>query len=99
IATVSICSIRNGIPQIVQERYCMAHKWVYAFEEGGSGMRNLLGGKGANLAEMTSIGLPVPPGFTITTEACNAYYDANEQFPEGMWDQVLEHLDALGKKL
>ena len=77
----------------------MAHKWVYAFEEGGSHMRNLLGGKGANLAEMSRIGLPVPPGFTITTEACNAYYASSEQFPEGMWDEVLEHLDALGKKL
>jgi len=77
----------------------MAKKWVYAFEEGNASMRNLLGGKGANLAEMTSIGLPVPPGFTVTTEACNAYYDGGEKFPEGMWDEVLEHLEALGQKL
>ena len=47
-----------------------------------------LGGKGANLAEMTSIGLPVPPGFTVTTEACNAYYEAGGKFPEGLWDQI-----------
>ena len=51
----------------------MANKWVYMFSEGDMTMRNLLGGKGANLAEMTSIGLPVPQGFTITTEACTQY--------------------------
>ena len=50
-------------------------KFVYAFEEGKKEMRNLLGGKGANLAEMTNIGMPVPRGFTITTEACTKYYD------------------------
>lgn len=50
-------------------------KWVYLFTEGDAGMRNLLGGKGANLAEMTNIGLPVPQGFTITTEACTQYYE------------------------
>ena len=76
----------------------MAHKWVYAFEEGNADMKNLLGGKGANLAEMTRIGLPVPPGFIVTTEACIAYQKTGE-FPDGMWDQVLEYLDALGKKL
>ncbi|MGI6207610.1 MAG: pyruvate, phosphate dikinase [Anaerolineae bacterium] len=65
-------------------------KWVYLFEEGDASMRNLLGGKGANLAEMASIGLPVPPGFTITTEACNAYTDLGNKFPEGMWAQVLD---------
>ena len=53
----------------------MANKWVYMFSEGDMTMRNLLGGKGANLAEMTSIGLPVPQGFTITTEACTQYYE------------------------
>ena len=53
----------------------MANKWVYLFTEGDASMRNLLGGKGANLAEMTNIGLPVPQGFTITTEACTQYYD------------------------
>ena len=53
-------------------------KYVYAFSEGNKDMRELLGGKGANLAEMTGIGLPVPRGFTVTTEACNKYYDDNE---------------------
>ncbi len=77
-------------------------KWVYLFEEGNKDMRDLLGGKGAGLAEMTRAGLPVPPGFTISTEACNAYFDAGKQFPEGMWDQTLEALKkveaAAGKK-
>lgn len=67
-------------------------KWVYLFREGNATMRDLLGGKGANLAEMTNIGLPVPPGFTITTDTCNAYL-ADGDFPPGLWDQVL---DALG---
>ena len=53
----------------------MATKWVYMFTEGNATMRNLLGGKGANLAEMTNLGLPVPQGFTITTEACTQYYE------------------------
>ena len=52
----------------------MAHKWVYMFKEGNADMRNLLGGKGANLAEMTNLGLPIPQGFTVTTEACTDYY-------------------------
>src|SRR5258708_38670698 len=65
-------------------------KWVYLFSEGNAKMRNLLGGKGAGVAEMTNAGLPVPPGFTITTEACNAYYDANKQFPLGLWEQIGE---------
>jgi pyruvate,orthophosphate dikinase len=76
-------------------------KWVYLFSEveqaedyAGSwqGVRELLGGKGANLAEMTRIDIPVPPGFTVTTEACNAYLAAGEEFPEGMWEQELEAL-------
>ena len=81
----------------------MTKKWVYLFEEGNKDMRDLLGGKGANLAEMSNIGLPVPPGFTVTTEACNAYFDAGKQFPEGLWDQVLEATKEVekqaGKKL
>jgi len=67
-------------------------KWIYLFSEGNAKMRDLLGGKGAGVAEMTNAGLPVPPGFTITTEACNAYYDAGKQFPQGMWEQVLAAL-------
>jgi pyruvate,orthophosphate dikinase len=83
-------------------------KWVYLFEEvdeaekyvGGEweGVRSLLGGKGANLAEMTRIGVPVPPGFTVTTEACNAYLAAGEKFPEGMWEEELEALKHVEEK-
>src|SRR5690348_7645373 len=67
-------------------------KWVYLFAEGNAKMRDLLGGKGAGVAEMTNAGLPVPPGFTITTEACNTYYADGKKFPAGMWDQVLAAL-------
>ena len=73
----------------------MAKKWVYLFREGNASMRDLLGGKGAGVAEMTRTGVPVPPGFTITTEACNAYYDSGKQFPEGMWEQVLVALKEI----
>jgi pyruvate,orthophosphate dikinase len=76
-----------------------ASKWVYSFEEGNASMRNLLGGKGANLAEMTNIGLPVPPGFTITTEACLTFLDEGEQFPDGMWDQTVKAMKALSKTM
>jgi len=75
----------------------MAKKWVYLMEEGDASMRNLLGGKGGGLAEMARIGLPVPPGFTVTTEACNAYYDSGKQFPEGMWEQVIEAMKVVEK--
>src|SRR5260221_1945489 len=67
-------------------------KWVYLFSEGTAKMRDLLGGKGAGVAEMTNAGLPVPPGFTITTEACNEYYRDGKQFPAGLWDQALAAL-------
>ena len=77
-------------------------KWVYLFSEGNKDMRDLLGGKGAGVAEMTNAGLPVPPGFTITTEACNEYYRLGKKFPEGMWNQVLTSLRVVeqqtGKK-
>ena len=59
-------------------------KLIYTFSEGDASMRSTLGGKGAGLAEMTNAGLPVPPGFTITTEACNAYYAAGQQLPDGL---------------
>jgi pyruvate,orthophosphate dikinase len=59
------------------------HKWVYLFEEGSGDNKSLFGGKGAGLCEMTQAGLPVPPGLIVTTEACNAYYDNNKQFPAG----------------
>ena len=71
------------------------HKWVYLFSEGNAKMRELLGGKGAGVAEMTNAGLPVPPGFTITTEACNEYYRAGKQFPEAMWEQTLAALHTI----
>ncbi|MGW3118440.1 pyruvate, phosphate dikinase [Streptomyces sp. NPDC001107] len=77
-------------------------KFVYDFTEGNKDLKDLLGGKGANLAEMTNLGLPVPPGFTITTEACKVYLDSGEE-PAALRDEVSAHLDALearmGKKL
>jgi len=73
-----------------------AHKWVYGFgdgsAEGSADMRDLLGGKGANLAEMANLGLPVPPGFTLTTEVCAAYYDNDETFPQAVRDQLAAKL-------
>src|SRR5436309_276657 len=74
------------------------HKWVYLFEEGDGDDRTLLGGKGAGLADMTRAGLPVPPGFIVTTEVCNAYYTNGKNFPEGMWEQVIEGLRAVEQK-
>jgi pyruvate,orthophosphate dikinase len=73
-------------------------KYVYRFEEGNSGMRSLLGGKGANLAEMTNIGLPVPPGFTVTTEACNEYLALGGNFPQGLLDSIFAALSELETK-
>jgi pyruvate,orthophosphate dikinase len=73
----------------------MADKYVYDFEEGNRDMKDLLGGKGANLAEMTRMGLPVPHGFTVTCEACNAFRAAGRQFPAGMLDEVASHLGKL----
>ncbi|MBA2631457.1 MAG: pyruvate, phosphate dikinase [Chloroflexi bacterium] len=70
-------------------------KLIYTFSEGNASMRSILGGKGAGLAEMTNAGLPVPPGFTITTEACNAYYAAGKQLPAGLWDDVVAHMKQL----
>ncbi len=70
-------------------------KLIYTFSEGNASMRALLGGKGAGLAEMTNAGLPVPPGFTITTEACNAYYAAGKELPPGLWDDVVAHMKQL----
>jgi pyruvate,orthophosphate dikinase len=63
-------------------------KWVYLFSEGSKDMRDLLGGKGAGVAEMTRAGMPVPPGFTITTEACREYYRLGRRFPDGLWEQA-----------
>ena len=78
-------------------------QYVYSFSEGNKDMRNLLGGKGANLAEMKSIGLPVPDGFTVTTEACNKYYEDNEKIADEVIDQIMIKLSNLestsGKKM
>ena len=85
-----------------QEEYPMANKWVYMFSEGDMTMRNLLGGKGANLAEMTSIGLPVPQGFTITTEACTQYYEDGRKINDEIMAQAMEGVKKMeeinGKK-
>ena len=78
------------------------HKYVYLFSEGKGSMRELLGGKGANLAEMTNLGLPVPQGFTITTEACTQYYADGEQINEDIQSQIMEYIvkmeEITGKK-
>ena len=80
----------------------MAHKWVYMFKEGNADMRNLLGGKGANLAEMTNLGLPIPQGFTVTTEACTDYYTQGGKISDEINEQILEALKKVeeinGKK-
>ena len=80
----------------------MSKKFVYLFSEGNANMRELLGGKGANLAEMTNIGLPVPQGFTITTEACTQYYQDGRQINEEIQDEIMEYIgkleDMTGKK-
>ena len=80
----------------------MARKWVYLFKEGDASMRELLGGKGANLAEMTKIGLPVPQGFTITTEACTQYYEDGKKINDEILSQIDEHIrkmeEITGKK-
>ena len=72
-------------------------KYVYAFSEGNKDMRELLGGKGANLAEMTRIGLPVPRGFTVTTEACLKYYKDNEDISEDIKEEIFKELTNLEK--
>ncbi len=80
----------------------MAKKWVYLFSEGNADMRELLGGKGANLAEMTSLGLPVPQGFTITTEACTQYYEDEREINDEIQGQINEYIvkmeEITGKK-
>ena len=78
------------------------HKYVYLFSEGNESMRALLGGKGANLAEMTNLGMPVPKGFTITTEACTRYYDDGEEIAPEILSEVDEYVakieNMMGKK-
>ena len=77
-------------------------KWVYKFSEGNASMRNLLGGKGANLAEMTGLGMPIPQGFTVTTEACTDYYASNRKIRDEIVNQIFDAVSWLeeinGKK-
>ena len=73
----------------------MSKKYVYLFSEGNANMRELLGGKGANLAEMTNIGLPVPQGFTITTEACTQYYEDGQKINDGIQAEIMEYITKL----
>ena len=73
-------------------------KYVYLFNEGSGSMRELLGGKGANLAEMTNLGLPVPYGFTVTTEACNKYYDDGKKLSDEVIEQVFKALEVVEKQ-
>ena len=79
------------------------HKYVYLFSEGNGNMRELLGGKGANLAEMANIGLPVPPGFTISCQTCMEYATADNTWPEGALDTIHEYRvdleERMGKKI
>jgi len=93
---IANCASKEGYAEMSK------HKRVWLFHEGNAKMRDLLGGKGANLAEMTNIGLPVPPGFTITTEVCTEYYANQKQLPDGLMDEVRAALktveDALGRK-
>ncbi|MBQ7122712.1 MAG: pyruvate, phosphate dikinase, partial [Clostridia bacterium] len=80
----------------------MAYKYVYLFSEGNADMREILGGKGANLAEMTKIGLPVPQGFTISTEACTKYYEDGKKINDEIQAQIMEYIvkmeEITGKK-
>ena len=83
----------EAVTPAVERAHRAAKRYIYAWgegrAEGDATMRDLLGGKGAGLAEMTNAGLPVPPGFTITTVACTDYFAAGEQLPDGLWDDIL----------
>lgn len=87
---------KNAEPHVTQAQ--APQKFVYDFTEGNRNLKDLLGGKGANLAEMTNLGLPVPPGFTITTEACKTYLDSGDE-PVELRDEVSAHLAALEKTM
>src|SRR5216110_348302 len=92
----SVAAPRSSIPAWENSiSMPQSRKWVYLFREGSAQMRDLLGGKGAGAAEMTRAGMPVPPGFTITTEACRAYYAAKGHFPRGMWEQTTTALKKM----
>src|SRR5262245_37833701 len=90
--------VTPGASAGAQRNGATPNQWVFMAEDAPASNRDLLGGKGAGLAAMTQAGLPVPPAFTITTAACNAFQDANGQFPAGLWDQTLEALHKLEVK-
>ena len=87
----------------LKKKKAKSKKYVYLFgggkAEGNGAMKDLLGGKGAGLAEMTNLGIPVPAGFTITTEACNAYFESGMKYPQGMWEQVLDNMKRVEKAM
>jgi pyruvate,orthophosphate dikinase len=89
----------TAIEQTAELPQPTTNKWVYLFEEGSGDDKSLLGGKGAGLCEMTRAGLPVPPGLIVTTEACNAFFDNDKNFPGGMWEQVKEGLQKIEEKV
>src|SRR5207302_1086156 len=99
----SACARSRGSPSFapaVAGRFPvhMAARYVYAFDEQAPGGRDLLGGKGIGLAEMTQMGVPVPAGFTITTDACRAYMAAGKELPAGLEDEIAEHIERLERK-
>ena len=89
-------------PETADRPHAAAKRYIYAWGDGGAEgnaqMRDLLGGKGAGLAEMTIAGLPTPPGFTITTEDCNDYFANGERLPDGLWDDVLEAVKEVERR-
>src|ERR1051325_1083112 len=87
--------VTQGAATAAQRNGSTAEKWVYMAEDAPADDKDLLGGKGAGLAAMTQAGLPVPPAFTITTAACNAYQSAGGKFPPGVWDQTVGALKQL----
>ena len=91
--TISICQTKKRIRRLLS----VSHKYVYLFSEGNEHMRELLGGKGANLAEMTNLGMPVPQGFTISTEACTQYYEDGKTISPEIQAQINEHLTTMEK--
>src|SRR5919205_1918915 len=93
-----VVEVTQGAASAAQRNASTGGQWVYMANEAPASDRDLLGGKGAGLAAMTQAGLPVPPAFTITTAACNAYLRAGNQFPAGLWDQVLASLKRSEQK-
>src|SRR6202051_62737 len=89
-------TVTEEAPEVTKVK---TNKWVYLFEEGPGDNKELLGGKGAGLCEMTQAGLPVPPGLVVTTEACNAFFENDKNFPDGMWEQVQEGLQKIEEKV